>query len=113
MNALHPGKDEIDLLRREHDRALWRRLWPVDAFNPEQLYAKDGFIEEQQRAQRLRIGRAGHIAVIDETGHGRLDFRRSHFLGMAQAMEADVPSCPAHIRAFGTEAVMFLADTAA
>lgn len=39
-------------------------------------------------------------------------FRPSHLLGMAEAMEADVPSAPIDVGAFRLNTVMFLPDTA-
>jgi exoribonuclease R len=50
------------------------------------------------------------VALIGQTRQERLHFRRSHLGLMAQAMKADEPASPIHIRFFSSQAAMLIAQ---
>jgi hypothetical protein len=61
----------------------------------------------------LAISRSSNISLIIQVEKKGADLGRFHIGGMAQAMKADVPSCPIDIGALGAEGVVLIPDASA
>jgi hypothetical protein len=83
----------------------------MDAVDSRQLNMQHHAVKEEQGTQRLRVGTAGDLALVDQVRHEGLDFGSSHFRGMAQAVEAYVPSCPIDVSPLGANAIMVATNT--
>jgi hypothetical protein len=63
-------------------------------------------VEEEQGAEGLVLRRGGDVAVDGQIGEEVVDFRFTHFDGMALAVEQDVAFGPVVVRVFGADGVM-------
>ena len=52
------------------------------------------------------VSRGRDASFIGEVGQEGVDFRHSHIGGIAELVEADIPSGPVHIDAFGPWAIV-------
>jgi len=87
-----------------------RSLGVHEAVQPREGLAEDLFVQEQEGAQRLIMGRGADLGI---DGQGRKepgDLRLTHLGWMADAVEEDEPLDPSYVRLLGPPAVVPRAD---
>src|SRR2546428_3731778 len=75
----------------------WQALGALradDAVEPWEIELQHVTVQEEQRAQRLVLGRGGHLALDRERAQEPGDLCRAHFDWMALAVEDDVSADP-------------------
>jgi len=70
------------------------------------LRVQDVPVEEQQRGQRLVLGRGGHLTLDRKRGQKARDLLCAHLTRMALAVKQDVPADPGDVRLLGAAAVV-------
>jgi len=101
------------LFARQDDWEAFRTFGPDETVQPGNVEFQHLAIEEQQSAQRLVLGRSGHLAVNRQKAQEARDLRRAHFHRVTLAVEQDVTPDPRDVRFFGPPAVMAAAQGSA
>jgi len=107
---VEPREDGPHLIPREDDgQAL--RAFRAD-YGAEGLDGppEDFAVEEEKRAQGLRLGGSGHPPARGEIRDEGVDLGFAHFVGMPFTVENDEPPNPADVGLFGTDAVVARAE---
>jgi len=86
---------------RQNDGEAFRSLGPDDVVEPWHVLMQDVAVEEQERAQRLVLGRGGYPTFDGQGAEKACDFRRAHLGGMALAVEEDVAADPPDVGLLG------------
>ena len=79
----------------------------MDAFDPIQRRLEHFIVKEEERAERLILGRSSDAFVDCQVREKRADFGLSHFIRMAFTVKEDELFDPAPVRLFGSEAIVF------
>jgi hypothetical protein len=79
-------------------------------FEPGQLDLQDVPIKEQDRVQRLILGRGGDIAANRQVAEEGCYFRCGHLTRVTLVVEEDEAPDPLQIRQLGSDAVVTQAD---
>ena len=103
--ALEAAEQPPHLLARENDR---QPPWAVRAHEVElaDLVPQHVAVEEEQRAERLRLGRGADVLVHGEVSEEGVDLPFAHLRRVPEGMEADVAPRPAAVRLLGAAAVV-------
>ena len=109
--AVQPGQQPVNLGDAQHHGQSLPWLRPGQVRKPGQFDSEHITIEEQQRRQRLVLGRSRYVPFRRQRGQERLDLTRAHILGVAFAVVEDVTFDPLGVGFFGTAAVVFGADS--
>jgi hypothetical protein len=104
--AIELGQDGADLGAREDHGQPSRPPGPAGVDSPLQGSLEDDFVEEQQGAHRLVLGRGGDILIDCQMSQEGLDFASPHLQWMPLAMEHDESFGPVNIGILGTDAIM-------
>jgi hypothetical protein len=99
--AVQLEDDRAHLVAGQNDGEAFRSPGPDDVVEPWQVLMQDVAVEEQERAQRLVLGRGGHPTFDGQGAEKACDFRRAHLGGMALAVEEDVAADPPDVGLLG------------
>jgi hypothetical protein len=98
--ALEPLDHRAQLVAGQDDWQSLRALGTHDAVEPRQVDRQHVTVEEQERAQRLVLGRGGHPALDRERVEDAGDLGSTQLGRMTLAMEEDVPVDPGDVGLF-------------
>lgn len=107
---LEMREDSLDLVPGEDDRHADRPPGADDPVHPGEIAAQDFAIEEEDRAQRLVLGRCAHAAPYCKIGEEGGDLGLPHLHRVPLPVEEDEPEDPADVCLFRAEAVVAGAD---
>src|SRR2546428_12373942 len=93
-HAVELPEHGADLLAGQDDWQALGALRADDAVEPWEIDLQHVTVQEEQRAQRLVLGRGGHLALDRERAQEPGDLCRAHFDWMALAVEDDVSADP-------------------
>jgi hypothetical protein len=103
--------DRSHFVPTQEDRKADRPRCSDDALQPWHLAAENGAIEEQQRGERLILGRSRQVLfdceMAEEGGH----FSLAQFGGVPSSMVLDEADGPLDVRSFCPPAVMARSDS--
>ena len=110
--AFHGVEEAAHFFRRQHGRQ------PFGPFRSQgdqsrQFDAQHLLVQKQQGVKGLILRAGGDVAVDRQVGEKLFDFRRSHGIGVAQAVKADEAFRPVGITVFGAWRVLADATGAA
>ena len=104
--AFQLGDDRPHFVAGEHDGQVLCRSGPHDVFEPGQVLMQNVAIQEQERAQRLILGRCGHAPLDGQRAQKLCDLRGAHFGGMALAMKQNEAADPSDVGLLRTPAAV-------
>jgi hypothetical protein len=104
--AVQLVEDPPDLLPGEYDGQPSLLARPDEAVEGADLAAQDVAMQEEERRERLRLGRGADVVLRREVGEEGVDLRLAHRGGMTQAVEADEAPHPEAVGLLGAAAVV-------
>lgn len=106
VGAAGVGEDAPRLLAGEDDGDARGAPGPLNALDVGQLDLEDLAVEEEERAERLVLGRSGYLPVRREMREELADLIRAHLRGVALAVEEDEALDPVDVGALRADAIM-------
>ena len=99
-------KTRADLLPAQHYGEMLRPARADQIIEPRQTDIQDVAVQEQQRGERLVLGRGGDLPVDGEPGQEAAHLAGAHLPGVPLVMEQDEATNPVDVGVLGAGAVM-------
>ena len=104
--AVQLAEQRRRLASRQHHRDASPRLRAHHVVQPRQLHPQHLAVQEQQRRQRLVLGRGRHVPLRRQVRQEGRHLRFTHFTRVSLAVEHDETQHPVRVRAPGAGAVV-------